>query len=330
MQFSIIIPCYNCCKYINNLYESIKKSLIKPNEIIFVDDKSMDGTLNILENFKKKDKIVKIIKNDKNLGPGGARNQGVKIAKFENLIFFDSDVVIKKNTIKNLLQNLKNNDAVVGMYSSNSVSKGLFQELKAKYYYKMLYKDGANYPYSIFSAACSAIKKKVFEDVKGYDQWFGDNNIDYENEDMGLRIKKKYKIILCPKAQVEHDFPDTKKIIKTLFLRSSHWVEFFYYIKKSFDEAGGTKLRGLKCYFSLTNLLCIFFLFHPKLIIITIIITLINFFINYEFLNIFYKKKYLRNFIGIIIFESVIASGSIFGLLKIIFRKSKFIKKNEY
>lgn len=327
MQFSIIIPCYNCAKYINNLYESIKKSTIEPNEIVFVDDKSTDETISILETLNKKDKSIKIIKNDKNLGPGGARNKGVEIAKFENLVFFDADVIIKETTIEHLLENLKNNHAVVGMYSFRSVSEGIFQELKAKYYYKMLYKDGKNYTYSIFSASCSAIKKKVFEDVKGYDQWFGNNNIDYENEDLGLRINNKYKIILCPKAQVDHDFPDTKKIFKTLFFRTSHWVEFFYYIKKTFDEAGGTKLRGIKCYLSLINLLSIVLLFIPKFSMITIAITITNFFINYNFLRFFYHKSYIKNFFAIIIFESIIAFGSIFGLLKILLRKSKFAKK---
>ena len=57
MQFSIVIPCFNCSNHIKNLYESIKKSTIKSNEIIFVDDKSTDQTISTLETLKKKTKV---------------------------------------------------------------------------------------------------------------------------------------------------------------------------------------------------------------------------------------------------------------------------------
>ena len=265
MQFTIVIPCYNCSKFIINLYRSIIKSSVQPNEILLVDDKSTDSTLKILKKLSKIDKRIKILKNISNIGPGGARNKGAYSASNENIIFFDSDVVLKSNTLKLLCDNLKLYDAVVGIYSSLSISTGLFQDIKAKYYFDMLYKDGKNYSYSIFSASCAGIKKKIFKSVNGYDQWYGDNKIDYENEDLGYRLSKKYKIILSPEVQVYHNFPNTKKILTTLFYRTSHWIEFFFYIKKRFDEAGGTKAKGVKCYFSLLNILSLNLIFFLKI-----------------------------------------------------------------
>ena len=100
-SLSIIIPAYNSEKLIydclNKILEETKK--IK-SEIIVVDDKSSDNTANIVKNIKK----IKLIKLKRNKGVGNARNIGADRAKYENLCFIDSDIIISKNSIYNLLK----------------------------------------------------------------------------------------------------------------------------------------------------------------------------------------------------------------------------------
>ena len=253
IKFSVIIPCYNASKFINSLTNSIIHSDILPDEIIFVNDCSTDNTLNILQdlNLEKIKKIV--VSTEVNSGPGGARNLGVKNSSKENLIFLDADVKIAANLFKIYLSKIQKYNAVVGMYHFESLNK-IFSRSKIYYYYFMLYKK-MDYKYSIFSSSCAGIKKSYFIKINGFDNWFGLNKIDYENEDLGKRLSKITPIWMVPEMQVYHYFPENLKLFKTLFLRTSYWVEDFLCNKnKKFDEAGGTKQKGFKSILSFSGI----------------------------------------------------------------------------
>lgn len=92
IKVSVIVPVYNTEKYLNQCLDSIVNQTLKEIEIILVNDESKDNSLNILEQYKKKDKRIKII-NNKHEGEGAAsaRNAGLRIAKGEYLAFLDSD-----------------------------------------------------------------------------------------------------------------------------------------------------------------------------------------------------------------------------------------------
>ena len=125
------------------------------------------------------------------------------------------------------------------------------------------------------------------------------------------------------------------KLFKTLFLRTSHWLEdFFCNKKKKFDEAGGTKQKGFKSIlsFSVLSLFLIntFLMFNFYILnIIFFMIVLISIYMNFEFLK-FVKEKnksVLKFFLGLIIFDTIIVLGATFGLIKILLKVSKFKKK---
>lgn len=90
---SVIIPCYNSSKTIERAIESVINQTLLPKEIIVVDDCSNDNTLELLNNFKKKNlkfNIV-ILSLEKNVGAASARNRAWNIAKYEYIAFLDSD-----------------------------------------------------------------------------------------------------------------------------------------------------------------------------------------------------------------------------------------------
>ncbi len=106
---SVIIPCYNVDKYIEDSIKSVINQTQEDIEIICIDDGSSDNTSTILEKYDKQDARIKLIKK-KNEGVSIARNIGIKEANGEYLMFLDSDDYIDKNMIKDMYHKAKNRD----------------------------------------------------------------------------------------------------------------------------------------------------------------------------------------------------------------------------
>jgi len=91
---TIIIPCYNCSKFVSYALKSIKESFKFPVEIIVVDDGSTDDSNILISKIIKENKYgnLKLItlKNSSG-GPGRGRNEGIKHAKTEYIAFLDAD-----------------------------------------------------------------------------------------------------------------------------------------------------------------------------------------------------------------------------------------------
>ncbi len=90
IKLSIIIPCFNEIKTIDEVLRNIKKSEIKSKEIIIVDDGSSDGSREYLE--KLDDKEISTIFHINNKGKGAALSTGINFAKGEIIIIQDADL----------------------------------------------------------------------------------------------------------------------------------------------------------------------------------------------------------------------------------------------
>jgi glycosyltransferase involved in cell wall biosynthesis len=110
---SVIIPVYNCEKYLASALESILKQNYQPIEIIVVDDGSTDNTAQVARIFTDKIKYIY----QENKGVSKARNTGVKIAEGEIITFLDSDDLWTFNKLQiqlNYLENNPNSSVVIG------------------------------------------------------------------------------------------------------------------------------------------------------------------------------------------------------------------------
>lgn len=103
IKVSIIVPCYNAEKCLKNCIDSILKQSLKEIEIICVNDGSTDSTVNILQEYAKKDNRI-IVVNKENGGASSARNEGLKYAKGEFLIFIDSDDYIDSEMLSKMYE----------------------------------------------------------------------------------------------------------------------------------------------------------------------------------------------------------------------------------
>lgn len=89
---SVVIPCYRCKDTIVSALDSVLGQSLSPAEILLVDDVSGDGTLDLLYQLAHANgPRVKVIAQEKNGGPGLARNAGWDTATQPWLAFLDAD-----------------------------------------------------------------------------------------------------------------------------------------------------------------------------------------------------------------------------------------------
>lgn len=117
MKLSIVIPCYNEKETIEAIVDAViegSTSLegIEETEIIIVDDKSNDGTEEILKN-KIRSQIGKIIFHDKNQGKGAALRTGFENATGDIIMVQDADLEYDPREYPKLLAPILRNKADV-------------------------------------------------------------------------------------------------------------------------------------------------------------------------------------------------------------------------
>lgn len=107
-RLSIIIPTFNCEKYIEKALKSLDIEKNKECEVIVIDDYSTDNTVKVCEQFQIYNNFRLILKK-KNEGVSSARNKGIIASKAPYLLFLDADDEIVENTIEGII-NILNND----------------------------------------------------------------------------------------------------------------------------------------------------------------------------------------------------------------------------
>ena len=106
-KYSIIIPVYNVEKYIKKCLDSVFNQTYKDYEVIVVNDGTKDNSMDIVKDYDV------IVINQKNQGLSAARNNGLKKAKGEYILFLDSDDYIEKDLLKELDKSISNKPDVV-------------------------------------------------------------------------------------------------------------------------------------------------------------------------------------------------------------------------
>ncbi len=251
---SIVIPVYNAQKTILPLLTSIATSgrvRLKETEVIIVDDKSTDKSLMLIDKFflsKKNNRLkkLKIIRLKKNSGPAKARNIGVKYAKGKVVLFLDSDVVLYKNTLFEVIRSFKNDPdlyALTGVWDKKQKSQKYFPKFKAlrDWSYWINERDPKNY-YYLFSTRIAAIDRKLFLRLGGFDDTYKSALV--EDIELTYRIARRYAVVFNPKVIVSHEFEDFFPIAKKYFWRSYYWSRI-YRERKKFDPVATTSKEAV-------------------------------------------------------------------------------------
>lgn len=109
-QLTVVVPIYNVEKYLKKCIDSILNQTLKVDEIILVDDGSLDLSGNIADEYAAKYSQIRVI-HQKNGGLSAARNTGIDAATTDYIAFVDSDDYIDPCMYADLMTNLKKENA---------------------------------------------------------------------------------------------------------------------------------------------------------------------------------------------------------------------------
>lgn len=187
-MLSIIIPTLNEEKYLPILLKNIKEQNKFDIEVIVSDGNSSDKTKEIaLEN-----NCVFIQSNIRK--PAHQRNQGVKVAKYETLLFLDADVLLPKNFLNNACQEFVLNKLSIASFYLRFGSTKFSYRIYSAFYSLICYIAQYFRPASI--GAAIMIKKELHNKIGGFreDLYVG------EDYDYGLRASREGKFRMIKKT----------------------------------------------------------------------------------------------------------------------------------
>ena len=137
-KLSIVIPNYNGGENLKRSIESCKTIQITEDnyEILIVDNKSTDNSINIVTEMKKKINNIRLIENEKNLGRIQNWNIGIEKADGDYLIFlFANDLINEKNNVHKVIEKLDSDKTISICISA------LLKKEESKQYVKKAYFD---------------------------------------------------------------------------------------------------------------------------------------------------------------------------------------------
>ncbi|PAK35391.1 glycosyltransferase family 2 protein [Peribacillus simplex] len=162
---SIIMPAYNCEKYIKEAIISVTKQTYQIWELIVIDDGSSDNTVRIVEELLNHDERIRLYINEKNQGVSATRNRGILLANGEWVAFLDSDDMWQKTKLENQMINAQKLSAEFLFTGSSYINddgdnyQGIFEVPEKVDYWKLRTQN-------VISCSSVLIKKKFFENIK--------------------------------------------------------------------------------------------------------------------------------------------------------------------
>ena len=132
IKISVIIPVFNSEKYLKKCLDTVLLQTLSDIEIICIDDGSTDSSLQILQQYSRKDHRFKIIFQSHE-GAGSARNKGLAIAQGEYLSFLDSDDFFEPDMLEQMYNCSKKYNTDIVVCKSRIFDNGCFGKSIFKY-----------------------------------------------------------------------------------------------------------------------------------------------------------------------------------------------------
>lgn len=174
---SVIMPAYNCERFITEAVESVRRQNHRPLEVIIVDDGSTDGTSAQVKNLGKDIRYV----HQSNRGPAAARNRGIAMAKGEVIAFLDADDYWPAHKLEIQLARM-NKDPEIEVVLGRIQCTGTLTEADRKIRF-----EGPDNTMINICLGSGVFRKSVFEKVGVFDESLR----HFEDHDWFLRAREK-------------------------------------------------------------------------------------------------------------------------------------------
>ena len=134
IKVSVIVPIYGVEKYIEKCLVSLFEQSMENIEFIFVNDKTKDNSMNILEeiinHYIHLKSRIKVVEHETNLGLSAARNTGLKIASGEYIIHLDSDDWVDSDLYEKMYFMAKEKNADIVCCNFKLIHESYTEELR--------------------------------------------------------------------------------------------------------------------------------------------------------------------------------------------------------
>lgn len=278
LKISIVVLLYNAETTLLKCLESIKKQDYPIKEIIIIDNKSRDNSVNTAEDFKKNNKNlnIKIIKRKKTFGLSESYNLGAKLAEGDYLVTVHSDSYLPsaKELVKLIKPFLKEKE-VVASFPILIHKKEIW--LTYNFWQKILFARSIDLVAPSNNGKFDCYKKDVFLKIGGFDEKSFNNEMGTEDADMDIRIRKAGKIV-----------PTTANVIHLHSLDKNYSMSDWIARRKFLAISYG---RYIKMHAKDMKLDILYFMIKPFFVLLTVFIIFNKFFI---FLIILFPFIYMK------------------------------------
>ncbi len=211
MQISILIPVYNydCSELLQAIGSELQEIKNLDYEILLGNDASSGRYKNIYLTYEQRYSQVSVLHFEQNMGASRLRNQLAEKARYPNLLFFDSDVLPNKGTIKKYLE-------AMAQYPTSLIYGGFYydkQDLRADNHLRYRYglelevrslAEREAKPYQSFITMAFALPKSL---LLAYP--FPDIGMGYEDALWGAILERNKIAIQHINAPVKHGLKET-------------------------------------------------------------------------------------------------------------------------
>ena|SRR3989344_1214924 len=179
-MISVIVPTWNEEKYISKCIQGLKAQTFRDFEVIIVDGKSSDNTV---ETIKRISDYKVILSNDR--GAPQQRNFGAKNARGDIMVFTDADTVLSPNALEEINSILQKKDYVVG----GSIT-GAFEPINYKIKFLNFINKYIQRALKLTYAYCIFARKNAFENANGF------KSCICEDSEFGSRLRKYGELVI--------------------------------------------------------------------------------------------------------------------------------------
>ena len=297
-HISVVIPNCNNAATIGKCLEAAFASQYKNFEVIVVDDKSEDDSVEIIKQFP-----CRLVCLENHSGTSKARNTGAQNASGEFIFFIDADCLLQKDTLSIVNETLMAlprhpptygwQDGVVigGTYTRIPYDKSFFSIFQSVFVnYSETRTDNPDY----IAAHAMIISAEAFKKSEGFPEVFLPIIEDVE---FTHRLRRTgFKLIVNPEIQVQHIFNFTfLKSMRNAFKKTKYWVMYSLKNKDLLTDSGSAS-KELKTnvvfYFSGLASVTLWIVFQrPVFLYFLLLLFILNVVVNRRLLKTFYETN---------------------------------------